>query len=132
MVVFPNLYCDLAMMLEKDRPVVVTGWVSVKYPRLKSRASDREPQDFSGQGILCSFCLPASYASAFLLEMSYPALGRGHSPLPSMASMVQAYAGRAAAPPLPRSTGASGFRLRAGFTGYVLAVDYVSSVFLIF
>ena len=27
---FPNLYCDLAMMLEKDRPVVVTGWVSIK------------------------------------------------------------------------------------------------------
>lgn len=27
---FPNLYCDLAMMLEKDRPVVVTGRVSIK------------------------------------------------------------------------------------------------------
>lgn len=29
-VVFPNLYCDLAMMLEKDRSVVVTGQVSIK------------------------------------------------------------------------------------------------------
>lgn len=59
-----------------------------------------------------------------------PGSRTGAFPLPSMASMVQAYAVRAAAPPLPQSTGASGFRLQAGFSCYVLTVNQVYGVFL--